>query len=126
MDTLNSQERRRLKRHNLSYYMLVLDSNTQQVMGHLLNITPHGLMMDSSQPLPLERTYRLRLDLAPDIADKDHISFLARSKWCRPDKFEPHLYDIGFSITGISVHDAGIIQRISEKYTARKDFDFLS
>ncbi len=118
------QERRKLKRRSLTYYMLVLDANSREMLGHLVDITPIGLMMDSQKPLPLENDYLLRLDTMPDVADKDYIKFTARSKWCLPDVVEPYLYDIGFSIIDISSHDAKIIRQISDKYAARDNFSF--
>jgi len=30
------QERRKLKRRSLAYYMLVMDANTREMLGHLL------------------------------------------------------------------------------------------
>jgi hypothetical protein len=124
MNSLSAQERRRLKRKSLAYYMLVLDAHTQEKIGHLIDITPLGLMMDCQKQLPLEQDFRLRLDTTPDVADKNHVTFTARSKWCLPDALEPYLYDIGFSITKIEPHDAEIVNHIMEKYAARDNFSF--
>ena len=118
------QERRKFKRRGLAYYMLVLDANTREMIGHLVDITPQGIMLDSQKPLPLENDYRLRLDTMPDVADKDYIKFTARTKWCLPDAVEPYLFDIGFSIIDISQHDAEIIKKIAEKYAAHEGFSF--
>jgi PilZ domain len=126
MDQPSTQERRKLKRKSLTYYLLVMDANTHLTLGHLVDITPLGLMMDSQKPLPLENDFRLRLDTMPDVADTDYIKFTARSKWCLPDAVEPYLYDIGFSIIDISEHDASIIRQISEKYAARDSFNFTA
>ena len=104
--------------------MLVIDANTRETIGHLVDITPTGLMMDSTKPLLLENDFRLRLDTVPDVADKDYIKFTARSKWCLPDAVEPNLFDIGFSIIDIAQHDAEIIQKITEKYATRDEFNF--
>jgi hypothetical protein len=124
MEEPSIQERRKLKRRSLAYYMLVMDSNSREMLGHLVDITPIGLMMDSQKPLPLETDYRLRLDTMPDVADKDYIKFTARTKWCAPDAVEPYLYDIGFSIIDIAQHDAEIIRKIAEKYASRDGFSF--
>ena len=124
MNQPSIQERRKLKRRSLTYYMLVLDANTREMLGHLVDITPLGLMMDSQKAFPLEKDYRLRLDTAPDVADKSFINFTARTKWCLPDAIEPYLYDIGFSIIGIAPHDAEIIRQIAEKYAARDSFSY--
>ena len=124
MDQPSVQERRKLKRRSLAYYMLVLDAKSREMLGHLVDITPLGLMMDSQKAFPLEKDYRLRLDAAPDVADKSYINFTARTKWCLPDAIEPYLYDIGFSIIGIAPHDAEIIRQIAEKYAARDSFSY--
>ena len=124
MEEPSIQERRKLKRRSLTYYMLVMDSNTREMLGHLVDITPLGLMMDSQKPLPLETDYRLRLDTMPDVADKNYIKFTVRSKWCLPDVVEPYLYDVGFKIIDIAPHDSEIIRQISEKYAARDSFSF--
>jgi hypothetical protein len=124
MDQPSIQERRKLKRRSLTYYMLVMDANTRETIGHLVDITPTGLMMDSAKPLPLENDFRLRLDTVPDVADKDYIKFTARSKWCLPDAVEPFLFDIGFSIIDIAQHDVEIIRKNVEKYATRDEFTF--
>ena len=124
MDQPSVQERRKLKRRSLAYYMLVLDAKSREMLGHLVDITPLGLMMDSPKALPLENDYRLRLDTAPDVADKSFINFSARTKWCLPDAIEPYLYDIGFSIISIAPHDAEIIRQIAEKYAARDSYSY--
>ena len=120
----STQDRRMLKRRSLSYYMLVMDAATQATIGHLVDITPKGFLMDCPKPLPLEKDFRLRLETMPDVADKSYITFTARSKWCLPDVIEPYLYDIGFSIVDIALHDAEIVQRISDKYAAQDGFSF--
>jgi hypothetical protein len=124
MEEPSTQDRRTLKRRSLSYYMLVMDANTHETFGHLVDITPKGFLMDCQKPLPLEKDYRLSLDTMPDVADKAYITFTARTKWCLPDVIEPYLYDIGFSIVGIAPHDAEIVQRIAEKYAAQDGFSF--
>ena len=101
-----------------------MEANTQETIGHLVDITPKGFLMDCPKPLPLEKVYRLRLETMPDVADKAYITFTARSKWCLPDIVEPYLYDIGFSIVNIAPHDAEIVQRITEKYAAQDGFSF--
>ena len=37
------KERRKFKRRSLAYYMLIVDSNSRETLGHLVDITPDGL-----------------------------------------------------------------------------------
>ena len=126
MNHSSIQDRRKYKRRSLAYYMLIADANTQETIGHLVDITPNGFMMDCPKAIPLEKDFHLRLDTMPDIADKTYITFVARSKWCKPDVIEPYLFDVGFKIVNISQHDADIIQRISEKYAAQEGNPYSS
>jgi hypothetical protein len=111
-------ERRNLKRRAFSYYMRVVDDATQQLIGHLADISPRGFKLDCSQVLPLEKDMHLRMDLTGDVSDKSHISFVARSKWCHPDAMDPFVYNVGFEIASISLTDGEIFQRVVEKYGA--------
>ncbi len=122
MDHQTIQDRRRYKRRSLAFYMLVMDAKTQETVGHLVDITPDGFMMDCPKAIPVDKDFYLRLDTMPDVSDKTFITFLARSKWCKPDSIEPYLYDVGFKITNISPQDAETIRRISEKYATQDGF----
>jgi hypothetical protein len=117
-------DRRRTKRRSLSYYLLIKDATTNETIGHLIDITPDGFMMDCPKPLALEKDFRFRLDTSPDVSDKSYIVFTARSKWRKPDVIEPYLFDIGFSIVDIQQHDSAIIARIAEKYAAQEAYNF--
>ena len=111
-----SKERRKLNRRNVSYYLPVMDDNTKQVIGHIMDISPTGLMMDSKVPVPANLKYNLRLDLMEDIAGKATLEFEAISKWCRPDPIQPYLYNAGFQIINIAPDYIEVIKRIAEKY----------
>jgi hypothetical protein len=115
----NTQERRRLKRQNLSYFMQVLDPENLSVIGHLVDINRIGLMLDSNTPLIGGKEMRVRLDTTTEVADKACIEFRARIKWCRVDKIEPNVYNCGLEITSITSHDADIIQHIVDRYGMR-------
>jgi hypothetical protein len=104
--------------------MPVLDPKSEEILGHLVDITAQGIMMDSQKIYPLNKDFRLRMNVTADVADKSSIDFIARTKWCRPDSIEPYLYDIGFEIIKISNEDAGVIKRIVDKYGSRDSSSF--
>jgi hypothetical protein len=118
-------ERRKFERRSISYYMRIIDVGENQMIGHLADITLQGLKMDSQKPLPAKREYRLRINTTADVADKGSIEFVASSRWCQPDPLQTGLYVIGFQITKIAPHDAEIVKRIVDKYSARENtFNF--
>jgi len=115
----NAQERRRLRRYHLSYYMPVLDPDTFHVIGHLVDLNKIGLLLDSPTPLASGKELQLRIDTTPEVANKEFIQFTARVKWCRSDKIQPSVYNIGLELTAISSADADIIQSIVEHFGTR-------
>ena len=106
------QERRKLKRRNMSYYVPVIDPKSNEIIGHLVDISPQGLMMDSQTMFPVERDCRLRINVTADVANKNSIEFIARSKWCRQDSIEAYLYDIGFEIIKIEDKDLEELRKL--------------
>lgn len=114
------RERRKFERRSISYYMRIIDAGTNQLIGHLADITLQGLKMDSQKPLPVEKEYKLRINTSEDVADKDYIEFMASTRWCMVDPLEPGLYNVGFEIIKIDPYEAGIVQRIMDKYGAQK------
>lgn len=111
-------DRRRQKRRKFTYYMRVLDANTFQLVGHLSDISPTGIQMDSEKPLPVNANYKLRVDLTPDVANKNFLVLNGRSKWCEMDKLAPNSYNVGFEVNTLSFDDSMIFQRMFEKYAS--------
>ena len=109
-------ERRNLERKDFSYYMQLVDSDTQQMVGHLVDISSGGFKLDSQAPIPVNKDFRLRMDLTSEVADKPTMSFVARSKWCQVDPLDPFIYNVGFQLINISPGDREIINRMIEKY----------
>ena len=114
----NASERRRLNRRNISYYMPVMDSVTQKIIGHLVDISPAGLLMDSKVPIQTNQHFHLHLDLMEDIYGKASLDFTARSIWCHPDPIQPYMYYAGFEISNLAPGDLEVIKRIADKYGA--------
>ena len=110
------QERRKAPRRRTSYYVPLVEVDTGIILGHLIDITGKGMMIDSKKEVPAGKAIRVRLDTTSDVADVSYIEFVARSKWCRNDPIEPYLYNVGFEITESSPHVAGILQKIADRY----------
>lgn len=109
-------ERRTTPRKKFSFYMRVLDDDTQTMLGHMVEVSAIGLQLETTMPLPLQKDYYLRLELTPDLADRPVIIFIARTKWCRMDDIEPNLYHVGFEIIEIMPDDREIFLRILAKF----------
>jgi PilZ domain len=109
-------ERRTTPRKKFSFYMRVLDDDTHEILGHMVEVGSTGLQLETIVPLPLQRDYYLRLELTPELGDRPYIVFIARTKWCRIDDIEPNLYHVGFQVIEIMPDDKQIFLRVLAKY----------
>jgi hypothetical protein len=109
-------ERRHRERKDFSYYMRLIDNDTQNLVGHLVDISSGGFKLDSQSSIPVNKDFRLRMDLTSEVANKPAMIFVARSKWCEIDPLDPFIYNVGFQLVSISPSDLEIINRMMEKY----------
>jgi hypothetical protein len=96
--------------------MRVLNDDTQEILGHMVEVSAIGLQLETTVPLPLQKDYYLRLELTPDLADRPFMIFIARTKWCKMDVIEPNLYHVGFQVVEIMPDDREIFLHIVAKY----------
>jgi hypothetical protein len=109
-------EQRQLTRRRFSYYMLVMDDQTGELVGHWTDISPGGFRLESLKPIPLNKDFRFRVDLSSEIANKTSMVFGARSRWCQKDSFDPNLYVVGFQVVRLAADDFKIFKNMFEKY----------
>ena len=109
-------ERRTTPRKKFNYYLRVVDDDTQGILGHMVEVSPIGLQLETTAPQPVEKDFYLRVELTPELADRPFIIFIARSKWCKMDEIEPNLYHVGFSMVEIMPDDREIFMRILARF----------
>jgi hypothetical protein len=112
------QDKRKLKRRHLIYYLRVFSMPTTELLGHLVDITPEGVMIIGEKPVPIEQDFVLHMDLPSEIMGQESIEFKARSRWSRKD-VDPSFYGTGFQLLDVPAEDVHIIRRLI------KDFGFL-
>ncbi len=113
---LSADERRDLGRKDFSCYMQLINHDTQELIGHLADISSGGFKMDSLSLIPPNKDVRFRLDLTSEVASKPYMIFVARSKWCKVDPLDPFCYNVGFQLISITAGDYEIFNRMLEKY----------
>lgn len=113
-------DKRKIDRRDFSYYMQVKDEGTKQTIGYLSDISSGGFKLDCPKEIPPGRDFRMQLDLTADIADKNSMVFIARSKWAKPDFVDPNTFNVGFELVNITPGDMLIFQRMFEKYGTQR------
>jgi hypothetical protein len=111
-------ERRRVKRRHLVFYLRVFHRSTGRQIGHLVDLTPEGMMLMSERPIRIGRTIPLRMTLPGDGPQENTIEFDATSLWTSPD-INPDFYDTGFRFEQISAKTLARIETLIEDYGFR-------
>jgi hypothetical protein len=109
-------ERRKLDRRDFSTYMRVMNEHTGELIGHLADISTGGFKLESRTPVNENIEFLMRMDLTNEVSNKDHLVFVARSRWSQRHPIDPTLYNIGFQIVEMLPEDLEIFIRVFEKY----------
>jgi hypothetical protein len=109
-------DKRKIGRREFTYYMQVTNDLTKDVLGYLSDISTGGFKLDSQKPITPGQDFRVRIELTPEIADKNVMVFVIRSKWCHRDHIDPNSYNVGFEIVNMAPGDMVIFQRMFDQY----------
>ncbi len=93
-----------------------MNDDTEEILGHMVEVSAAGLRLETVGPLPINKDYYLRVELTPDLGDLPYIVFIARSKWCKIDNIQPNLFRVGFEMIEIMPEDREIFLRIQAKF----------
>ena len=112
-------EKRTVPRKKVNMYMRVLNDDTQEIIGHIVEISQTGLRLETVGPVRAGLDFYMRIEITPDLGSTPYIVFIARSKWCRMDEFQPNLFQVGFELVEIIPEDRQVYLRIIQKYAGR-------
>ena len=90
---------------HISYYMQVTNDLTKELLGYLSDISTGGFKLDSQKQIAPGQDFRMHIELTPDIAEKNSMVFIARSKWCHTDYIDPNSFNVGFELVNMSPRD---------------------
>jgi len=103
-----------------------MNDRTGELVGDLADISRDGFMLESFKPIPLNAEFSFRIDLPPDISNKQSIVFTALSRWSQTDPIDRRLYDVGFEIINIDPGDTQVFQQIFDRYGSGGTNRYLS
>lgn len=92
-----SQSRRRLKRSHLLFYLKLVNRNTGDLVGHLVDITTEGIRLISENPIPTDTIFKLRMVLPAGFSASEHLDIDAKSLWCQRSE-NPDLFETGLQL----------------------------
>jgi hypothetical protein len=108
-------EARREEREVINRYLRVFDQNSNKFIGYLVDITPHGAMLQSREPVEPDRRMTLRVELPEEFDPGRELVVEAESVW---DKKEENalFHHTGFEFQGVSQTEEQKIRRLVEMY----------
>ncbi len=116
-DTVRMHDRTRL-----IYHLRVFDAETGQLLGHMTDINPDGMMLIGEHPVPVVKQYSLRMDLPRNVMIDRHLTFVAESRWCRRDS-SGDFYGMGFRVVRISPEGLAVVNRLTRDFYQQEEDD---
>lgn len=108
-------EKRAIHRHHLIYYLRVYDGISSKVIGHVVDISPQGLLLITEEAIGVQEEYRLRMRLPGTESGPDELIFDSVCRWCRKDD-NPAFYLAGFQIQNLEAEDLKVIQEMISEF----------
>ena len=110
-----SGEQRNLSRHHLIYYLRVFDGSSSRVVGHIVDISPQGIMLITEEPITVQEEYQLRMRFPGQGSGQDELILDAVCRWCRQDK-NPEFYIAGFHIQELPAEAASFMRGLIAEF----------
>jgi len=109
------EKRRSEKRRNLIYYLEVYDNESDELSGHVVDITNGGVLIISESLLELNKIFSLKIILPFSINEVDAIIFDAECVHCAVSQNKSH-FDVGFKYMSLDEPFLAIINILIQEY----------
>ncbi len=104
-------EKRKLKRRHLIYYLRIYSGKSKTPLGFLVDIHSEGIMIISEKEIKTGKQFDLKMDLPKSAGEKKSVLFKTKSIWCTKG-VNSDLYETGFEFVNISEKDLQMIDNI--------------
>ena len=81
----NENDRRQSQRWNLKIPLRVFQANTEVIMGHLVDVSLHGMRMVSNRRLDFGSLINLELELPDGSGQLQRVTVTVNGVHCQPD-----------------------------------------
>lgn len=108
-------ERRRHERKRSNKLLEIIDINSNQSLGFLVDLSIDGMMVISGQPFQMNNVYQMLIRVPEDGEYYGDIEFGAESLWS-DEAHDPEKFWTGFRIIDISDQHARRISQLIDGY----------
>jgi hypothetical protein len=114
------RDKREFQRIHLIYYLLVFNRDTDQLVGHVVDIGVNGIKLMTKEPVKEGIIFRFRMLLPSQMEDKSReICFNAKCVWSK-EKLYSDFYGSGYQFQDISTEDIDILKDLIEQFGYQK------
>jgi hypothetical protein len=110
------EERRKLPRKHLIYYLPVYDNRNGALLGRLIDLTVEGMALVREDGLDVGSIHECRMELPRRIGDIKEIIFTAQCMRCSQD-VNPDFMDAGFKIIAFTNTNASTVEGLIESFS---------
>lgn len=108
-------EQRRAERFQISFFLKIFNRDSNEAMGHLLDISVSGMRVLSDRPVDKGTEYSLYIDLRSMKNFGCEVKLNALCVWTNEDP-DSGAFNCGFQFQNISQNEVDIIQKIIEQF----------
>ena len=116
--------RRRIQREVLCYYLKVIDLETGQEIGRIADITSEGMMIFGTDTLNKEKKYFVRVIMEKSIFDMSlgNLDMTVQIRWSKPDA-NPSLTLTGMFFLDLDDRGKKIVKNLVRKIGMNQPLD---
>lgn len=108
-------QRRAVYRRHLVFYLRVFSQEDNTIFGHVVDLSPIGLMILTEKEMVVDKVYQLRMSLPAVTGDREELLFDADCRWCKEDG-NPDFFLSGFRIYDLADHERDRLEELVRDY----------
>ena len=109
------RKHRRRPRKNTPHLVKVLDADTGEVLGRVVDVTADGMMLVTEGSMELGHVIKARLILPVMVQARTEIQVEAEAVWCKQDS-NPSFYKVGFRFSNLAGEDGFLLEDVMQKF----------
>ncbi len=114
------KNKRESQRIHLIYYLLVFNRDSDQLVGHVVDIAANGIKLMTKESIKEGVIIRFRMLLPTQMENKSkEINFDAQCMWTK-EKLYSDFFGCGFKFQDISAEDIEVIKSLIEQFGYQK------
>ncbi len=110
-----TEEKRKLKRWHLVYYLRLFDTEHEAQMGHVINLTTEGIKVVSQWPVPTGKELQLAMDVPRQSGGSRRLTFKAKCLWSHKDPDNPSFHNSGLRLVEADPETAAAIRKLIDQ-----------